>query len=186
MFCQHSADGSLCSDTVMESESSIWMAMWSATSREPFLDTWRHYTISHIIKQKEMSQYASQGGRVNKQSGGLISSFIAELFTVTVMLWVQAVVISVRWQQVTQLFLERPWFKLYLCRFVVSPCATSFSFIKMLSFLKFEAHLNVKTKNCPFFTFCLNCGLDKILDSWNCVFMNGACSENFLLSGGSL
>lgn len=40
MFCQHSADGSLCSDTVMESESSIWIGMWSATSREPFLDTW--------------------------------------------------------------------------------------------------------------------------------------------------
>lgn len=39
MFCQHSAEGSLCSDTVMESESSMWMAMWSTTSLEPFLDT---------------------------------------------------------------------------------------------------------------------------------------------------
>lgn len=39
MFCQHSAEGSLCSDTVIESESSMWIVTWSTTSFDPFLET---------------------------------------------------------------------------------------------------------------------------------------------------
>lgn len=73
MFCQHSADGSLCSDTVMESESSIWMAMWSATSREPFLDTWRCCTVKTKIKSHNMHYWAK--GWVNSLGHWLVLPF---------------------------------------------------------------------------------------------------------------